>query len=251
MERTEIRLKADGLELAAELHVPQAGGPQPVVCICHGIPATPPDPTDRGYALLAQRFCEAGFITLIFNFRGTGKSEGNLDMAGWTRDLQGALDFLYARPEADTTHLCLLGFSGGAAVAVYTAARDHRVSAVAGCACPADFGVLRQREATADTIQRLRQIGVIKDKGFPPSVEEWEKAFESISPIKWIDRIAPRPLLLAHGTADELIPLEHARRLYDKAGDPKELRVIPGAGHRLRVDETAMAAVLDWLKARC
>jgi putative redox protein len=76
----EIHLKADGLELRGELRVPSRDRPQPAMCICHGIPATPPDPADKGYALLAEQFCRAGFVTLIFNFRGTGRSQGNLDI---------------------------------------------------------------------------------------------------------------------------------------------------------------------------
>ena len=251
MEVKEIRLKADGLELVGELHIPSKDKVHPALCICHGIPAVPPDPTDRGYTLLAQRFCHAGFITLIFNFRGAGRSEGNLDILGWSRDLQAALDFLYHQKEVDKARFCLLGFSGGAAVSVYTAAHDPRVSLVATCACPADFRSLTQKETTPDTIQQFRQIGAIRDKDFPPSMEEWERGFETVTPIKWIDRISPRPLLLIHGDADELIPLEHAHKLYQKAKEPKELRIIAGAKHKMRLEKAAMAFVLDWLKARC
>ncbi|MFW6118072.1 MAG: alpha/beta hydrolase [Chloroflexota bacterium] len=250
MEVREIHLKSDGLELVGEIYIPSGDNVHPALCVCHGIPASPPDPTDKGYALLAQRFCHAGFVTLIFNFRGAGRSEGNLDILGWTRDLRAALDFLYDMKEVDRTHFCLLGFSGGAAVSVYTAAHDPRVSSVVTCACPADFRSLSQREAPLDTIQRFREIGSIRDRDFPPSIEEWQRGFETITPINWIDRISPRPLLLVHGDADELIPLEHAYRLYQTAGEPRELKIIPGAMHRLRVEEAAMDFVLDWLKAK-
>ncbi len=247
----EIRLHSDALQLVGELHEPPGAGHHPTLYICHGIPAGPPDPADRGYTLLAERFCHAGFVTLLFSFREARKSESNLDILGWTRDLRAALDYLYDLDRVDRTRLCLLGFSGGAAVSVYTAAHDPRVSSAALCACPADFRSLHEKEPTAETIERFRQIGVIRDPNFPPSIEEWERGFEVAAPINWIDRISPSPVLLVHGDADELIPLEHAHRLYEKAGDPKELRVIPGAGHKLRIDETAMAAVLDWLKGRC
>jgi dipeptidyl aminopeptidase/acylaminoacyl peptidase len=250
MHVEEIRLKADGLELRGELHIPSGDKIHPALCICHGIPAAPPDPTDRGYALLAERFCRAGFVALIFNFRGTGKSQGNLDILGWTRDLHSGLDFLYGLKEIDRNRLCLLGFSGGAAVSVYTAAHDPRVSLVVTCACPADFHSLHQKENPSDAIQRFRQIGAIRDRDFPPSIDEWQKGFETITPIDWIDRISPRSLLLVHGDADELIPVEHASRLYRKAKEPKELKVIPAAQHRMRLDRTAMDFVLDWLKAK-
>jgi dipeptidyl aminopeptidase/acylaminoacyl peptidase len=251
MEVRAVRLKADGLDLVGELHVPSTDQAHPALCICHGIPATPPDPTDRGYALLAQRFCQTGFATLIFNFRGTGRSGGNLDILGWSRDLQTIIDFLYNLDEVDEPRLCLLGFSGGAAVSIYTAAQDPRVSAVVTCACPADFHSLSQKETPLDTIQRFRQIGAIRDKDFPPSIEDWQKGFETITPINWIDKISPRPLLLVHGDADELIPLDHARKLYKKAKEPRELKIIQGAKHRMRVEKAAMDFVLGWLKARC
>ena len=251
MEVREIRLKTDRLELVGELYVPSVSEVHPTLCICHGIPASPPDPTDKGYALLAQRFCYAGFTTLIFNFRGAGRSEGNLDILGWTRDLQAALDFLYNLKEVDKTRFCLLGFSGGAAVSVYTAAQDSRVSAVVTCACPADFHSLSQKETPLDSIQRFRQIGAIRDKDFPPSIEDWQKGFEIITPIDWIDKISPRPLLLVHGDADELIPMEHAQKLYRRAKEPKELKIIAAAKHKMRLEKAAMDFVLDWLKARC
>jgi alpha/beta superfamily hydrolase len=251
METREIRLKANGLELVGELHVPSRDKIHPTLCICHGIPATPPDPTDRGYAQLAQRFCHAGFTTLIFNFRGTGRSAGNLDILGWSQDLRAAIDFLYNLEQVDKAHFYLLGFSGGAAVSVYTTAQDTRVSAVATCACPADFHSLSQKETPRDTIQRFRQIGAIRDKDFPPSIEDWQKGFETITPINCVDKISPRSLLLVHGDADELIPLEHAHKLYKKAKEPKELKIIPGAKHRMRLEKSAMDFVLDWLKARC
>jgi len=251
MEIKEIRLKADGLELAGELHIPSKDKIHPALCICHGIPAAPPDPTDKGYTLLAQHFCHAGFTTLIFNFRGTGRSEGNLDILGWSRDLQAVLDFLYHQQEVDKARFCLMGFSGGAAVSVYTAAHYPKVSLVVACACPADFRSLTQRETTQDAIQQFRQIGAIRDKDFPPSMEEWGRGFETITPINWVDKISPRPLLLVHGDADELIPLEHAYRLYQKAKEPKELKIIPGAKHRMRLEKAAMDFVLDWLEARC
>jgi dipeptidyl aminopeptidase/acylaminoacyl peptidase len=251
MEIEEIRLQADGLQLAGELHIPSMGKVHPALCVCHGIPAAPPDPTDRGYPLLAQRFCHAGFITLIFNFRGTGKSEGNLDILGWSHDLHAALDFLYNLKETDKSHFCLLGFSGGAAVSIYTAAHDPRISSVVTCACPADFRSLPERETPLDAIQRFRQIGAIRDRDFPPSIEEWQIGFDTITPINWVDKISPRPLLLVHGDADELIPLEHAYKLYQKAGEPKELKIIPGARHKMRLEKAAMDFVLDCLRAQC
>jgi fermentation-respiration switch protein FrsA (DUF1100 family) len=39
------------------------------------------------------------------------------------------------------------------------------------------------------------------------------------------------PVLISHGDADRLIPLEQGRRLYEAAHGPKKLVVIPGGRH--------------------
>ncbi len=251
MRIDQIWFKSGELNLAGEIYFPPGNKLCPALCICHGIPNVIYNPADRGYATLAQRFCSAGFITLIFNFRGTGKSEGNFDLLGWSEDLTAALDFLHSLERVDKTHLCLLGFSGGAAVSVYVAAHGARISLLATCACPADFSFVEDKTNVSAHIQRFRKIGVIRDKDFPPSIEKWQQGFEAILPIRWIDKISPRPLLLVHGDADEVVPVKHTHKLYKKAKEPKDMAIIPGAKHKLRLEEAAITTVLDWLKAKC
>ncbi len=110
MSARRFSIEADGLRLAAEVYIPQGKGRHPAVCICHGVPAKrTADPRDRGYPLLAERFSSEGFVSLIFNFRGTGDSEGNFDMLGWTRDLKAAIDYLCQLDEVDKSRLSLSG----------------------------------------------------------------------------------------------------------------------------------------------
>ena len=249
MKKRNITLKADNLCLTGEIYFPETTKQHcPALCLCHGIPSGQRDPNDRGYPALAERFCAAGFITLIFNFRGTGQSQGNLDMMGWTRDLKAAIDYLANLEEVDRSHLHLLGSSGGAAVGVYVAAHDPRMSSVVTLACPAEFDFLTDVQQTESTIDHFRSIGAIRDADFPPSIDEWGEGFNTVSPIRWIDKISPRPLLLIHGEEDEVVSIEHAFRLHEQAREPKELVTIPGAGHRLRLEEKAIATTLNWLK---
>jgi len=250
MELKPVTLEVDGVNIAGQLYLPEGDGPYPTVCACHGIPAGIPDPTDRGYALLAEKISPHGFAVLIFNFRGTGASGGNLDMPGWTRDLKAVIDYLYALPQLDNTYLSLLGFSGGAAVSVYLAAEDKRVSSVVACACPAEFDLFTGDDNPQSLIDHFREIGAIRDDNFPASPREWLNGFELVKPVDYIAQISPRPLLLVHGNQDETVDISHARRLYAKAGQPKQLAIVEGAGHRLRHSEEAMAVVIDWLKAR-
>ncbi len=239
----EIFLEVDGLRLRGEIHPPQGEGPFPALCLCHGIPARPPDPSDPGYRALAERFTREGFLSFIFSFRGAGESEGNLDLLGWTRDLGAALDYLLSLREVDKARLSVMGFSGGAAVAVYVAAHDPRIKAVVACACPAEFSFPPE-----EMVRQAREVGTIRDPHFPPSFEEWARGFKEISPIRFISKISPRPLLLLHGERDELIDPSQALRLYEKAREPKEFILIPGAGHRLRLSREAMEAAARWLR---
>ena len=251
MKIESICLKSDELELVGELFIPLVNEPCSALCICHGIPATPYNPEDKGYSVLAQMFCAAGFVTLIFNFRGAGRSQGNFDILGWSRDLQVAINFLYHHRATDKARLCLLGFSGGAAVSVYATAHNPCISSLVTCACPADFNLFTNAEKLVHTIQHFREIGAIRDNDFPHSKKEWLNGFKTISPIQWIGMVSPRPLLVIHGDADETVPVEHAYQLYREAQEPKEITILPGARHRLRLEEKAMTTALDWLKTRC
>lgn len=248
----KVTLDIEGINISGQLHLPEGRVPYPTVGVCHGIPAHRPGPGDNGgYPLLAEKICREGFAVFIFNFRGTGDSGGNLDLPGWTRDLAGVIDCLSSLPEVDRSCLSLLGFSGGAAVSVYVAARDSRVSGVAACACPAEFGFVSDVGQPSSVVAHFRDIGVIRDEYFPPSVEEWLEGFRMVRPIEYVAGIAPRPLLLVHGRRDETVDVSQARKLFKKALEPKQLVVLDGAGHRLRQDDRAVAVVIDWLKARC
>jgi len=247
MQHKTVALNIDGLNITGQLYLPAVKSSYPAVCICHGIPAGIPDPNDEGYAPLAKRLCSHSLTVFTFNFRGAGSSGGNLDILGWTRDLKAVIEYLSALPEVAHFSLSLLGFSAGAAVSIYVAARDSRVSSVAACACPAEFTSLAQIQDTESLLDHFRRIGVIRDKGFPYSILEWSNGFKELSPIKYVAQISPRPLLLVHGSNDEMVSVSHARRLYAKAGKPKELVVIGDAGHRLRDDDRVVDTVLEWL----
>ena len=246
----DITLEVDGLNIVGHLYLPADGTSYPTVCVCHGIPAQPPDPSDRGYPLLAERICHQGFAVFIFNFRGTGASGGNFDILGWTRDLRGVIDYLSTLSEVDRTRLGLLGFSGGAAVSICVAAQDKRASFVVACACPAEFTAFIEGNDPQSIVDHFRSIGAIRDKDFPYSVEEWLDGFRLVRPVQYVAEIAPRPLLLVHGNQDEVVEVSHAYKLHDRAGEPEQIVIIDGAEHRLRQNDEAMAVVIDWLKSR-
>jgi fermentation-respiration switch protein FrsA (DUF1100 family) len=245
-----IVLRVDDISIVGQLFLPDEKARYRMVCLCHGAPSgNEPEPGDGGYPALAEQICREGLAAFFFNFRGAGDSGGNLDLAGWTRDLQTALNFLWGLDNIDKAHLYLVGFSAGAAVSIYVASKDERVSGLAACACPAEITPFTGDNKWETLIENFRNIGAIRDDDFPPSVAEWVEGCRQVNPERHIAGIAPRPLLLVHGSLDQTVPVDHAHRLYEIAGKPKKLVVIEGAGHRLRREEKAVGAILEWLKS--
>ncbi len=244
-----VSFASNHLRLAGELHVPSKGAVRPALCICHGIPAVRYNPEDSGYRDLAARCAAAGFVTLLFYFRGAGLSDGDFDMPGWSRDLGAAVGYLAGVREVDASRLFVMGFSGGAAACIHRAARDSRIAGVVSCASPADFDELVGGDRLSSCLARWREIGIVRDPAFPSDPAAWVAGFREVAPVDHVGRLAPRPLLLLHGDADEVVPVVHARRLYDAAGEPRQLAIVPDGLHRLRVDERAMTIALDWLRS--
>jgi len=242
-----VSLKVDEIDIWGQLYLPGDKWIYPGICLCHGIPGGQRQPGDRGYPGLAERICRRGWAVVIFNFRGTGDSGGNLDIGGWTRDLTAVIDYFIAQPGVDKSKLALVGFSAGVAVSIYVAANDPRVKSVAALACPAEFTFSALGNDPQAIIEQYRSIGLIRDEGFPDSIENWVYNFQLVRPLQYIARISPRSLLLVHGSRDGIVAVGDAARLYKLAGEPKQKIIIEGAGHRLRQDERAVAALLEWL----
>lgn len=130
-----------------------------------------------------------------------------------------ALGYLRARAEIDRGCIAVAGYSLGSFLAVMAAADDPGVRAVvlaAGGDLPA---------------------------GTPLSVVARTVA----DPIRAVRRLRGRPLLMVHGTADRTMRPEQAQRLFDAAGEPKELRWW-NAGHIL--PPAAIDYAAEWLRER-
>ena len=214
--------------------------------LCHGFPADQiqPQTPNRGYQLLADRLAaDTGWVVLTFSFRGTSESTGNFSLAGWLADLQTAIEVLLQTGIVDAVWLC--GFAAGGALAICAAGEDRRVRGVAAFAAPADFA---DRASDARRfVAQARAVGVIRDPGFPSDLDDWARELRDIRPLGLIAKVPPRPILLVHGATDEVVSVLDARALADAADARVELRVLPGAGHRLRNDPRAIALLIGWL----
>jgi uncharacterized protein len=173
---------------------------------------------------------ERGHHVLLFDFRGHGGSEGSRSSCGMleVHDLEGAARYLGGRPEMRGGRLGAVGFSMGAAVAISTAARTAEIEAVVS---DSGFAVFKDVVETGFPV-------MYRLPAFPfAPIALWvaERLVGACAadnrPVDDIAAIAPRPVLLIHGTADRMIPVAEAFMLGAAAGDGTELWIVDGASH--------------------
>jgi fermentation-respiration switch protein FrsA (DUF1100 family) len=132
MERVEF--EADGITLVGDLRVPSAGDRVP------GLVFTGPftGVRDQVTGLYAGLLAAAGYVTLAFDHRNFGESQGqprrHEDPQGKLADLRAAVSFLRARPEVDPERIGAVGICLGGGYALKFAAFDPRVRVFAGIA---------------------------------------------------------------------------------------------------------------------
>jgi len=222
----------------------------PTLVLCHGIPGGKASSGKRkkGYDYWARFLARKGYPVVIFNFRGTGESDGNLNLREWPGDLQAILNYYDQKVRPGNSGLVLVGFSAGGAASVEIAADDLRVKAVVLAACPADFNFFLEWYTLEKALEWMKDTGLFRDPHYPPDPNQWLEDFLSLRAEEKIHRLTPRPLLLLHGELDELVPVDHAYRLYRKAEHPKQIKTFPGLGHRLRLYPRVFGTMLNWLK---
>lgn len=244
----EFAIPVGGLSLAAYAARPAAsaaGGARHALVVCHGFPSGDSQPgPDGSFHQLTDRLAnDTGWTVVTFAFRGTAKSTGNFSLGGWLRDLQAAVEVTLAAPRVDAVWLC--GFAAGGALAICAAGADPRIRGVASFSAPADFA---DRASDARRfVYQARAAGLIKDRDFPGDLDAWAKELRDIKPLEVIPMIPPRPLLIVHGGSDEVVNVLDARALADAAEAHAELKILPGAAHRLSHDPRAVALLLGWL----
>jgi dienelactone hydrolase len=129
-----------------------------------------------------------------------------------------AVDYLMDREDIDPKRIVLIGGSVGAFFSPAVAATDPRIDAVGLLFGGGDLQALG--EASLDLPGIVRR----------PAVWLLSTLVSPVEPLKYVDQISPRPLLMLNGTDDPRIPAHCSRLLHEKANEPKTIRWIP-AGH--------------------
>jgi putative redox protein len=163
-------------------------------------------------------------------------------MGGWLADVHAAADHL--RTSTGVTRVLLGGFGTGGALSVCAGAHRADVTGVAALAAPADFDDWANHPRRL--LQHAREVGAISRAGFPANPDAWARELREIRPVADVPALAPRPLLVIHGSDDEAVPQFDARVMSDAHGSA-DMRIIAGAGHALRHDPRAIAILLGWL----
>lgn len=235
------------VEIAGHLARPRIapGTFVPGLVISHGFPHLTQGGrlSARSFPELAERIAtEMGWMVLVYTFRGCGESGGDFSLLGWRDDLLAAARFL--RETEGVKGVWCAGFGTGGALSLCAAGIDPRIRGVAAIGAPADFDDWANHPRRL--LQHARETGIIRSASYPPAFDPWARQIREVRAVASVGDLRSRPLLVMHGSDDEVVPVFDARVLADEHGSA-DLRIIEGGGHQLRHDPRAIAVLLGWL----
>lgn len=260
-----------GLKLTGTVTVPddlQTGKKRPGFIVLHGFGS---NSNASNTVSPCRMLNDWGYVTLRFDMRGCGNSEGDFGRIiclEQVDDARHALSYFLSRPEVLTDCVGLMGSSFGAAVALYTAGIDKRPAAVvssvgwgngetkfraqhSGSKAWKRFADMllagaEHKERTGESLMVSRYDIVpipepLREHLATKSVMEFPvETAQSMFDFKAeevVGNIAPRPLLLLHAARDSVCPAEQSIELFKHAGDPTELHLLADSDHFLLAED--------------
>ena len=241
MKEIPLEILSDGNVLKGGAFVPEDAARS--VVLLHGIPSTgPADPSDTGYAGFARTFAEAGWVAGWADMRAVRGSEGYFSIEGWVADVAAIVGAI--RDLQPTGFLALVGSSGGGAVASEAVSRGLAVDALALLAAPAAWVSF-----ASNPVAGLTRITQEAGMQVAPDVMEdptgWAAEFDRVITRDSIRDVSV-PVLVLHGDADDVVPVDHAGDVAAAARDA-ELHIIKGGTHQVRRDPRALQTLMQWL----
>jgi alpha-beta hydrolase superfamily lysophospholipase len=214
------------------LWLPATPPPWPGMLILHGAGSRKENHGDFGRACAAR-----GWAALAFDQRGHGEAEDSMGPSALA-DADKMARFLSGMEGVDAPRVCARGSSMGGFVAITAAATSSAIAGVIAI-CPAGPQHLASGLRTGGLEMRLGPGGA-------SSLEAW------LSEHDLRDSVAGmrgKPLCLIHASGDEQIPAEWSQELFELAGEPRKLIVLPGGHHRTAQHDAELHGVaLRWME---
>ena len=213
---------SDGLKLAA-WYIPSRN--RAAVILQHGYGSNRAELLDP-----AKWLATRGYGVVMVDLRASGMSEGNRFSFGKNevRDIEAAYQYVVGRPDVDAQRVGAWGGSMGGVLVLLHAAQNPEIRAVVAD-CPfaslqdeLETGVKKFTGLPPFPFASLIQFFLERELGFPLSEN---------APIKQIRSISPRPVFLLSGGKDTTVPPDSGQRLYDAAGEPRQLWFDPELEH--------------------
>lgn len=218
------------------------------IVICHGLPAGQHNPDDKGYGPLIEELTERNFNVVYFNFRGCGWSGGDFSFGSWCKDLDYVLSYMRNIKSIKPSKTLLLGYSMGGAAAISATAQKRDLGGLITMAAPSDLTELFKESSLDEFIEHGKRVGFIKTSSFPNDKAAFYSEFKESNPIAKIGKISPVPVLFVHGSKDETVPAKCAEELFMEASEPKDIKIIENAGHRLRQYPESLEEVMKFIE---
>lgn len=191
------------------------------ILVCHGWGS------NKGEVLEQTHRLSRDFNLLYFDFRRCGESEGDILSVGHLelRDFEAAVDFLKEKKPAAAGSLGLFGLSMGAMVGL------TRRSGFKAAVVESPFSSHNQAVARYARVKRGIPYYPLLPLAFYWIRRRLGADPEQSSPERALPLLEKTPILGIFGEKDPLVTPGEGRRLFDRIPGPKELWVVPGAGH--------------------
>jgi putative redox protein len=234
-----------GDTLSGVLHHPAQGTSRGAVILCHGMES---NKESEKLVYLGRAMAQLGIMVLRFDFRYVGESNGRFEditYSGEVEDLKAAHALVQSRNPGKTA---ILGSSMGGTVALLFAAQQPSLAALVTVATPIHPERFPSRVLTLAQADEWHARGFTHYNGQRINLSLLDD-LESLDVPEAVKKITC-PVLILHGDADEVVPVEEAYELYACLTNSKRLSILPATDHRLSdpaVMRRAIAEALDWL----
>lgn len=236
-----LSIPCGDVSLAGAYHPPEECRRAVTLVMCHGFRGSM-DGGGRAVEL-ADRVAGSGIGVYRFNFSFPAV------LSQQVRELAAVVEFVRQREER---RLVLLGRSMGGSTAAVYAAGDPLVAGLCLWSTPWDLQETFRLALGEEGYNRLaagKDLVLDDEYGYVHLKPAFIADFAHFDVLACIERCAPRPLLVVHGTADAIVPLRQAQVVYHRYRGPKKFVPIVGGDHQfIQGGAVAQQAVLDWLQ---